>query len=85
MPAPHFIKMDVNGEHYLLRGGSCVLSGIQGILVEINDDFAEQAEVSEKLLEKAGLTLLEKHHYLMFEGSVSGFQKTYNKIWGRKP
>ena len=79
MPAPHFIKMDVDGiEHYLLRGGSRVLKGIQGILVEINDDFAEQAEVSKKLLEEAGLTLLEKRHSEMFEGSK--FQNLLTKF-----
>ena len=83
MPAPHFIKMDVDGiEHYLLRGGSRVLKGIQGIHVEINDDFAEQAEVSKKLLEEAGLTLLEKRHSEMFEGSK--FQNLFNQTWIRK-
>ena len=56
LPPPDFIKMDVDGiEHFLLQGGSRVLNKIQGILVEINDDFAEQAEVSKKLLERAGL------------------------------
>ena len=83
MPAPHFIKMDVDGiEHYLLRGGSQVLKKIQGIHVEINDDFAEQAEVSKKLLEEAGLTLLEKRHAEMFEGSK--FQNLFNQTWIRK-
>ena len=83
MPAPHFIKMDVDGiEHYLLRGGSQSLKGIQGIHVEINDDFAEQAEVSKKLLEEAGLTLLEKRHSEMFEGSK--FQNLFNQTWIRK-
>ena len=58
--APHFIKMDVDGiEHYLLRGGRRVLKD-SGILVEINDDFRQQSDSSKELLEKAGLTLLEK-------------------------
>ena len=66
---PDYIKIDVDGiEHFLLQGGSQVLKKIQGILVEINDDFAEQAEVSKKLLEEARLTLLEKRHSEMFEG-----------------
>ena len=83
LPAPDFIKMDVDGiEHYLLRGGSQVLKKIQGIHVEINDDFAEQAEVSKKLLEEAGLTLLEKRHSEMFEGSK--FQNLFNQTWIRK-
>ena len=83
MPVPHYIKMDVDGiEHFLLQGGSKVLKEVQGILVEINDDFTEQAEVSKKLLEEAGLTLLEKRHSEMFEGSK--FQNLFNQIWIRK-
>ena len=83
LPPPDFIKMDVDGiEHFLLQGGSRVLNKIQGILVEINDDFAEQAEVSKKLLERAGLEFLEKRHSEMFEGSK--FKNLYNQIWVRK-
>ena len=76
LPAPDFIKMDVDGiEHFLLQGGSKVLKEIQGIIVEINDDFTEQAEVSKKLLEEAGLTLLEKRHSDLIELSTVGYQK----------
>ena len=50
--------------------------------MEINDDFAEQAEVSQKILEEAGLTLLEKRHSEMFEGSK--FQNLFNQTWIRK-
>ena len=83
LPSPDFIKMDVDGiEHFLLQGGSQVLKKIQGILVEINDDFAEQAEVSKKLLERGGLEFLEKRHSEMFEGSK--FKNLYNQIWVRK-
>ena len=79
-PTPDFIKMDVDGiEHFLLRGGRKILKQIQGILVEINDDFAEQAELSKQLLDEAGLTLLENRHSEMFEGSK--FQSFYNQIW----
>ena len=82
---PDYIKMDVDGiEHFLLRGGSRVLKKIHGILVEINDDFTEQAEVSSKLLREAGLTLLEKLHSDLIEQYATGFQNTYNQIWGRK-
>ena len=83
LPFPLFIKMDVDGiEHLLLRGGSKILRQIQGIIIEINDDFSEQAELSKQLLEEAGLTLLEKRHSEMFEGS--NFQNLYNQIWIRK-
>ena len=82
---PDYIEMDVDGiEHFLLRGGSRVLKKIHGILVEINDDFTEQAEVSSKLLREAGLTLLEKLHSDLIEQYAIGFQNTYNQIWGRK-
>ena len=85
LPAPDFIKMDVDGiEHFLIQGGSKVLKEVQGILVEINDDFTEQAEVSSKLLREAGLTLLEKLHSDLIEQYTAGFQNTYNQIWGRK-
>ena len=51
--------------------------GDSGMHVEINDDFAEQAEVAKKL-EEAGLTLLEKRHSEMFEGSK--FQNLLTKL-----
>ena len=75
--------MDVDGlEHFLLQGGPKVLKRIKGILIEINDDFAEQAGLAKKLLESAGLELLEKRYSEMFEESK--FQNLYNQIWIRK-
>jgi hypothetical protein len=83
LPQPDYIKMDVDGnEHFILLGGPLTLSKIQGILVEINDDFIEQADQSRKLLEASGLTLMEKGHSEMFEGTK--FQNIYNQIWKRK-
>ena len=84
MPTPDFIKMDVDGiEHFLLQGGTQVLRNVQGVLVEINDDFAEQAEISKKILEEAGLHLLDKRHSEMVKDSEFGFENTYNQIWAR--
>ena len=86
MPTPDFIKMDVDGiEHFLLQGGTQVLRNVQGVLVEINDDFAEQAEISKKILEEAGLHLLDKRHSEMVKDSEFGFENTYNQIWARLP
>ena len=77
--------MDVDGiEHLILKGATKILSNADSILVEINDDFTEQAEVSSKLLREAGLTLLEKLHSDLIEQYAIGFQNTYNQIWGRK-
>ena len=63
IPKPDFIKMDVDGlEHLILHGGSGVLSAIKGILIEVNDDFHEQAEGVQKLLATAGLVMKGKRH-----------------------
>ena len=82
LPSPDFIKMDVDGiEHFILQNGPDVLSNIQGILVEINDNFIEQSEKSKEALERAGLTLKEKLHSKMFEDTK--FSSSYNQIWSR--
>lgn len=61
IPRPDYIKIDVDGiEHFILRGGGGVLSKVDGILIEINDSFPEQAEESARHLENAGLSLHRK-------------------------
>ncbi|MCH4903857.1 hypothetical protein GSN00_05515 [Cylindrospermopsis raciborskii CHAB3438] len=76
------IKMDVDGlEHFILKGGSQTLTQIKGILIEVNDDFYEQASTCSKLLTDAGLILREKRHSEMFADSA--FANTYNQIWIR--
>jgi len=82
LPAPDFIKMDVDGiEHIILRGGSGVLSRIRGILVEINDGFEEQGKVAEQILKAAGLHRQAKLHAPMIANSAFG--EVYNQIWVR--
>lgn len=85
IPIPDYIKMDVDGlEHFILKGGSVILSTIKGILIEVNDDFNEQAEQCSKLLVEAGLILKEKRHSEISAGSAeSGFHNCYNQIWTR--
>lgn len=84
IPKPDYIKMDVDGlEHFILKGGMAVLHGIKGILIEVNDDFHEQAEQCRKLLSEAGLVLVEKCHSEMIASSTAGFQNSYNQIWAR--
>ncbi len=58
---PKYVKIDVDGiEHLILSGGMSVLNQVESILVEINDDFVQQAEQSSRLLKQAGLTLYRK-------------------------
>ncbi len=84
IPQPDFIKMDVDGiEHLILSGGESVLCGVREVLIEVNDDFREQAEGCEKLLLAAGLVLKDKLHSEMIDSSTTGFQNTYNQIWVR--
>jgi FkbM family methyltransferase len=76
IPAPKFIKIDVDGiEHFILRGGADVLNKVESVLVEINDDFAEQAEQTEQYLKNAGLLLHRKYDL--------GVGNQYNQWWIR--
>lgn len=79
IPQPDFIKMDVDGiEHLILKGGGKVLSNVKGVLIEINESFEKQFSDSSKYLLEAGLTLKEKRHSELYEGS-----KCFNQIWQR--
>ena len=76
--------IDVDGiEHIILEGGINILSKISGILIEINDDFKDQAASSKFLLEEAGLSLKEKRHSEMIDKSAT-YRKVYNQIWVRE-
>ena len=60
MPNPDYIKMDVDGiEHLILQGGREILKHIKGILIEVNDDFNEQAIQCNTVLSESGLILKE--------------------------
>jgi FkbM family methyltransferase len=62
---PNFIKIDVDGiEHFVLKGGIEVLKKVEGVLIEIDTDFTEQAERSSEYLTNAGFTLLRKRHMI---------------------
>jgi FkbM family methyltransferase len=79
---PQYIKMDVDGiEHVILAGGTAVLAQARGVLIEVNDDFAQQAAGCAEALTRAGLTLRDKRHSDLIEGSV--FQSAFNQIWVR--
>ncbi|MBV9723641.1 MAG: FkbM family methyltransferase [Gammaproteobacteria bacterium] len=84
IPSPDYIKMDVDGiEHIILQGGTPVLRRVRGILVEINDEFALQAEGARRCLREAGLTLYEKTHADYFDRMPGAARHTFNQIWAR--
>ena len=76
LPPPDFLKIDVDGiEHFILRGGRDVLSQVKGVLIEINDDFANQSEEAARHLRDAGLTLDRKCDFTP--------PNLYNQWWRR--
>lgn len=84
IPQPDYIKMDVDGiEHLILGAGGAVLRGAKEILVEINDDFQEQADMARDYLHAAGFKMLEKRHAAEFDDSESAAATTFNQIWVR--
>jgi FkbM family methyltransferase len=81
VPQPDYIKMDVDGiEHLILKGGMPVLLAAKGVLVEINDSFAVQADDSMNYLRSAGFTLKEKRH-AQYLNSNAAARFTFNQIW----
>lgn len=83
IPMPDYIKMDVDGiEHLILNKGIAMLSQITGILIEINDEFLDQAKHSTRLLEEAGLSMIAKKHSEAVEKSAE-FKSAFNQIWVR--
>ena len=84
VPQPDYLKIDVDGiEHLILSGGMSVIKKVKEILVEVNDDFRDQADQCDHLLSKAGLKLREKRHSDIIANSTSGFANSYNQIWAR--
>jgi FkbM family methyltransferase len=82
IPLPRYIKMDVDGiEHLILRGGVSVLQQVDGVLIEINDAFQEQADGARRYLTAAGLQLKDKRRWEAMAGS--GFESAFNQIWHR--
>lgn len=85
IPQPDFIKMDVDGiEHFILKGGENTLKKVKGILIEVNEDFKEQADQCNALLETAGFILHEKKHSTLFDVEDSQFKNNFNQIWIKK-
>ncbi len=84
IPMPEYIKIDVDGlEHFILKGGKEVLRQTKEILIEINDDFLEQANQCRDVLKECGLEMKEKKHSDMIDSNTQGFANSYNQIWAR--
>ena len=85
IPSPNYIKIDVDGiEHLVLSGAKNILAKVDGVLIEVNDGFEEQADRCNRLLIEAGLVLREKKHSDMFNSTESfGGGKVWNQIWIR--
>jgi FkbM family methyltransferase len=83
IPKPEYIKIDVDGfEHHVLVGAQDTLKSIKSLIIEINDDYFDQAEQCQKLLSAAGLKFVEKRHASNLSGnSPSG--RTYSHLWRR--
>ena len=78
MSQPNHIKIDVDGiEHLILSGAKKVLTQVDTVLVEIDEDFNEQSQDSKKYLSDAGLTLREKHTF-------DGLSSQSNQLWVRQ-
>lgn len=83
LPAPDYVKMDVDGlEHFILQGASDVLAGVRQVLIEVNDDFTEQATQCHALLTRSGLRLAAKRQSAILANS-DGYQHSFNQIWVR--
>jgi len=79
IPQPDYIKMDVDGiEHLILKGGATVLESVQGVLIEINEEFEKQTVDSAKYLNEAGLVFKEKRHAEELNNTIC-----FNQIWSR--
>ena len=78
---PNYIKIDVDGiEHLILKGGIKTIETAESILVEVNDDFKEQLEDTQKYLINAGFKLTEKR-YSNFDAKPHSLRGHHNQIW----
>jgi FkbM family methyltransferase len=81
---PDYITMDVDGiEHLILKGGKPILGKVKGVLIEINDEFAAQANDASTYLKQAGFTLQAKKHADYFDTVSTAARHTFNQIWIR--
>ena len=84
IPKPHYMKIDVDGiEHLILKGALGQLGSVEGMLVEVNEDFKAQAEYIHNTLSKNGFILREKKNSKLIQSNWR-FKNTFNQIWEKK-
>ena len=79
---PTLIKIDVDGiEHKILQGAKQTLKNplCKSVLVEVNDNFDEQADGVLEIMLECGFRLVSKSHSELF--AKKSFANTYNQIW----
>jgi len=79
VPLPDYIKMDVDGiEHMILAGGVESLKHTKEILVEINEDFEDQKNKCDEILNRCGFELHKRGAYPLPTIRIG------NQIWKNK-
>jgi len=80
LPKPDHIKIDVDGiEHFILAGAQNILKTAQSVLVEINDEFTEQAVTSSSILTSSGFVLQNRNVSVFTIPSENG--SISNQVW----
>ncbi|MBU3598268.1 FkbM family methyltransferase [Polynucleobacter bastaniensis] len=81
---PDYLKIDVDGiEHLILKGATRLLKEVKSILVEINDQFIEQSELTRSILVSNNFEMIAKLHSETVENSKD-FNAVFNQIWINK-
>lgn len=81
---PDYIKIDVDGiEHLILKGAKDTLKNVESLLVEVNDNFQDQATGVKECLVNAGFKLKQKRQSELIKKSKGARLHIYNQIWSR--
>lgn len=69
-------------EHKIFFGGEFMITNSKERLLKLNEDFADQENLSKKILTKAGVVLKEKYEADIL--NADAFSNTDNQIWMKK-
>tara|TARA_B100000029_G_scaffold500189_1_gene571571 strand:- start:8490 stop:9362 length:873 start_codon:yes stop_codon:yes gene_type:complete len=86
LEVPNYVKIDVDGiEHLILQGSSKTLqkNQIRSILVEINENFVDQANGVKSILKKNGFTEIKKFISSSEREKSSKYSMIYNYIFNK--